>query len=101
MVSTSMWSRNFYADLKALESHVVAHDVELLHPAKLCALHKVRHEEVWIVKLAVHVPWQGESQVSGVAIAIQHVEDGAAGSFVGLEEDDVVFGPAGATFVMG
>lgn len=61
---------------------MVAHDVELGHSARLHALDKVWLEEFWVEQLAVHVHRQREGQVVGVAVAIQDVEDGAAGCLV-------------------
>lgn len=70
---------------------MVAHNVELCHPARLHALDKVRHEEVWVGEL-VDVLWQREGQVVGIAIAIQDVEDGATGRLVRLQEENMVLG---------
>lgn len=78
------------SDLRPSEAHVVAHDVELCHSVRLYALDEMRHEEVWVVELAVHVHRQCKGQVVGVTIAIQDVEDGAAGRLVRFQKDDMV-----------
>lgn len=78
---------------------MVAHDVELSHSARLHALDEVRHEEMRVVELAVHVQWQCKSQVVRVTIAIQDVEYGAAGSLVRFQEDNMVLGLTSTIYV--
>lgn len=78
---------------------MVAHYVELGHSVRLHALDEVRHEEVRVVELAEHVHRQRKGQVVGVAIAIQDVEDGAAGRLVRFQEDNMVPGLTCATSV--
>lgn len=78
---------------------MVAHDVELSHSARLHALDEVRHEEMRVVELAVHVQRQCKSQVVRVTIAIQDVEYGAAGSLVRFQEDNMVLGLTSTIYV--
>lgn len=52
------------------------------------------YEGEWIAKLVAH--WEGETQALLFTKTIEHVENGAAGCLVSLQEHDVCLGPAGA-----
>jgi len=73
---------------------VIAHDVELHGPGTSVTFDPVGVEGERVAQLVAQ--WQGEAEVSLLPEARQHVEHGAAGRLVGLEEHDVGVGLTGA-----
>lgn len=80
--------------LRPMKSHVIAHDVKLHDSGTSVTFDPVGVEGQWVAQLVAQ--WQGEAKVALLPKAIQHVEHGAAGCLVGLEEHDMGVGLAGA-----
>lgn len=77
-----------------VKPHVVAHNVELCDSRATVAFDPVGIEGQRIPQLVTHR--QGKHEIALLSEAVQHVEHGAAGRLVGLEEHDVGVGLAGA-----
>lgn len=82
------------AHLQFVKSHVIAHDMELCDSRTSIAFDPVSVEGQRITQLVTHR--QGKHEVALLSEAVQHVEHGAAGRLVGLEEHDVGVRLAGA-----
>lgn len=86
-----------------IESHVIAHDVELYHAWPPVPFDPVCVEEERVAKLIAQ--GQRKMQLSLLSEAVQHVENGAAGCFMGLQEHNVRVGPTrahlGSTHIIG
>lgn len=77
-----------------MKSHVVAQNMELHDPGASVTFDPMCVESLWVAQLVAQ--WQSEVKVTLFSEAVQHVEHGAAGCFVRLEEHDVGVGLAGA-----
>lgn len=70
---------------------MVAHDVVVLHFV-LKFLHKAGVESLRVTQVEALVSWEGDGEVMLLCEPKQDVQDGAAGSLVGLQEHDIGFG---------
>lgn len=80
--------------LRGVEAQVVAHDV-VVSLSGLKTLHKIGDESLWVTQVELLASREGSCEFVLLSEAEQDVEDGAAGSLVGLEEHDVGLGLAG------
>lgn len=80
--------------LRGVEAQVVAHDVVVL-PLGLKTLHKIGDKTLRVTQVELLAGGEGSCEFVPLGEAEQDVEDGAAGSLVGLEEHDVGLGLAG------
>lgn len=80
--------------LQFVKSHVIAHNMEVCDSGTSVAFNPVSIKGQRIAQLVTH--GQGKAEVALLSEAVQHVEHGAAGCLVGLEEHNVGVGLAGA-----
>lgn len=73
---------------------MVPHDVKLGYMGTPVPCDPLGYEGERIAKLVAH--WEGKKQALLLTEAVEHVENGAAGCLVGLQEHDVCLGPARA-----
>lgn len=95
-ISTTMTLKHslqhIFPYLWLVKAHVVSHDVKLSYMGTSIPFDPLGYEGKWIAKLVAH--WKGETQALLLTEAVEHVENGAAGCLVGLQEHDVSLGPA-------